>query len=1270
MNLRANHHKRALNTVNKRFCLNVACLLLSSATVLAQQNRIAGPVDRLRRIALKGNVHPNAKPQFDAGPVDPLLKMNHVMVMLKSSSVQQGDLDQLLAEQQDRSSRNYHAWLTPEQFGDRFGLSPNDTGQVVSWLQSEGLAVDEVSRARNWVWFSGTAGQMQAALRTEIRRYRVDGELHFANSSEPSVPAALEPLVNGIAGLDDFLPEPTQSKHVLPDAGAPGSLAPRYTTILNTHYLAPDDFATIYNLKTLYGAGYDGSGQRIVVAGRSAVTLADIQGFRTFFGLPNNDPQLVLVPGSTDPGHTSSETEADLDIEWSGAIARKANIIYVYSSDVLVSSVPYAINQNLAPIITYSFSQCDRLASQTTLTNTRALAQQANAQGITWVAASGDSGPTDCDPHAGLTNAKPSASLGLSTGFPASLPEVTAVGGTQFNEAGGSYWALFDTSAHASALSYIPEKSWNESGATGLFSSGGGLSTHFLKPSWQVAPGVPDANARAVPDVSLSAAGHDGYLIRRAGQLSVESGTSAAAPSFAGILALVNQYQELNGAQTRSGQGNINPNLYSLARNTAGVFHDITEGDNIVPCVLGTPDCSPDGTLGYTAGPGYDLVTGLGSVDGYNLAVNLAAQWSTPAISGLNPASVIAGAGNFTLAVNGTGFDSGSVVQWMGTPLPTTFVSGTQLLATVNGSLVAVTGSADVTVLSTQGLSAPVTLATLSSFGATLSVQSVTTTAAAAPGCVVPAVGSFLPTDTVYLFYRGTVTTNSSFTNDWLAPDGAVVAGSRWAPIIGTNVCFTGANLAMANVTFNPIGTWQARVYDHGSLLFSIPFSVSVPGNQTTAIAHAADGFNFKTAVLLANAGTVPAPYALRFNDDNGDIPSTRFELETGSLTGVIPPGGSTTIRTAGIGPATVTGWAELTAPTSVGGSVIYSQKVATLPTLQEGTATIVASGSQHFFMPFDNTAQAVTGVAITNAGLVSANNISVTFRYNGGLPPETLSYPHLAARNHQAFVLLSQFSHTATRSGVAEFTSDVPLSVAIFRLNSTGAFTALDALPASSDATTNTRTLAHAADGFHFKTAVLLTNAGTAAAPYTLRFNDEQGNIPSTRYELETGSDPLTGTIPAGGSFTIRTAGLGSQTVLGWAEVTAPASVGGSVIYSQQVPNLPSLQEGTATIVFSGSQHFFLPFDNTASGVTAVAFTNSSANPASNISITFRYSDGTTSVSSLDPLASRNHIAFLLSTPGKQGVAEVTSDIPLYTVVFRANSTGALTSLGVVAAP
>ena len=653
-------------------------------------------------------------------------------------------------------------------------------------------------------------------------------------------------------------------------------------------------------------------------------------------------------------------------------------------------------------------------------------------------------------------------------------------------------------------------------------------------------------------------------------------------------------------------------------------------------------------------------------MDAFNLAVNFATQWVKPAIAMLSPGSVIAGGGGFSLGVSGTGFDAGSVVQWMGNPLPTKFVSGTQLLATVSSALIASQGSVPITVLTSGGTSAPVTLVITPYTGLVITDQRVTN--ALSTGCTIPvSKTSFLITDNVFLFFQARITSNSLLTYDWIGPDGTLVQSGGWPGGSGF-FCFPIAFGSMSDLGFNPLGNWQARIFDHGSLVISIPFTVGVLGNQTTPLAHAADGNGFKTTVLLTNAGTDTAPYTLRFNDDHGNVPSTRFELETGLLHGVIPPGESVTIRTAGLGNAIVNGWAELTAPPSVGGSVIYSQKTG-LPSIQEGTSTIVAAGSQHFFLPFDNTAGASTGVALTDPGAAAANNISVMFRYSDGTS-ELSSYPPLAGRNHQAFAIASQYPHTANRSGVAEVTSDTALSVVVFRFNSTGAFTALDATPGGASASSVTRPLAHAADGNGFKTTVLLTNASADPAPYTLRFNDDQGNIPMTGFDLEAGS--LTGAIPAGGSVTIRTAGMGDAIANGWAELTAPASVGGSVIYSQKT-GLPSIQEGTSTIVASGSKHFFLPFDNTAGAITGVAITDSGVAAANNIRITFRYSDGTSEVVAYPQLASRNHQAFAIAsqfpnTANRSGVAEVNSDVPVSVVAFRFNATGAFTAFGIVA--
>ncbi len=810
------------------------------ATLLAQQDRIAGALNRVQTRVLAGNIHPNATPQFDAGPLDPSVKLDHVMLMFKRSNAQQASLDQLLADQQTPSSPGFHKWISPEQFADRFGISANDSAKISAWLQSEGLAVDEVSRARNWVAFSGTVAQIQGALRTNLRRYRINGELHFANADEPSVPAAIEPMVTGLLGLDDFRPDSPRSTAV-----------PLYTSTSGTHSLAPDDFATIYNLTPLYNSGYDGTGQTIVVVGQSAIDLTDIQLFRSTYHLPPNDPQLLLVPGSVDPGINSSQTEADLDLEWAGAVARKAKIIYVYSSNVLTISVPYAINQNLAPIITYSFGGCEQRFSASTLASIRGLAQQANAQGITWLASSGDSGAAGCDPD--FQTSSPAASQGLGVSFPASLPEVTGVGGTQFNASSSLYWNISNSTNSASALSYIPETSWNGSGPSGLIASGGGVSVDFPKPSWQNGPGVPSGNSRAVPDVSLSAGGGNvSYLAVMGGRSLLLLGTSAGTPSFAGILVLVNQYELANGIQMQSGQGNVNPNLYGLAQTTPGIFHDITTGSNIVACVVGTPDCTT-GSLGYSAGPGYDTVTGLGSVDGYNLTLHLTTQSSIPTIALLNPDSVIAGGGTFTLSVDGSGFDSASVVTWMGMPLPTTFVSGTQLFAKVDRSLIAAAGSATITVTGSSGISAPVSLVISLSFGATFTLQRVTNVAPIGTGCgfVPPSVNSLLPSDTVFLFFSATVTAADSLTYDWVTPEGGVVVGTSWPPISGIS-CLHSHGFAVTSLGLNQVdGIWQARVFDHGSLLFSIPFGINVlidnpfpAGGQVVSSAGASEMIN------------------------------------------------------------------------------------------------------------------------------------------------------------------------------------------------------------------------------------------------------------------------------------------------------------------------------------------------------------------------------------------------------------------------------------------
>jgi len=623
-----------------------ALLLIFAApgsTQVSSRDRISRSVDAAQTAVVKGTAHPLTKAQFDQGRTDPSQALHGVSLTFRLSPAQQTDLDSLLRQQQDPSSANYHKWLTPEQYAARFGMTQNDLAKVTSWLRSQGLTVDSVSRSRTEVSFSGSVGQIEYALRTEIHNYSIDGERHFANATDVALPAAFSGEVLGVRNLNDFRPKPRIRR-----------ASPRFTSsITGIHNLIPGDFATIYKVPSQY----NGAGQSIAVVGQTDISNTDIDAFRSAAGLAMNDPTVVLVPGTGSLAHFSGdESEADLDLEWSGGVAPSATIKYVTVGNnqnfSVFDSLSYAIQNNVAPVISISYGKCEAQLGRTLALTMRQSAQQANAQGQTISGPSGDDGAADCD--SGVA----SATQGLAVDVPASIPEVTGVGGTEFTgdpaavvPSGSScapattYWSGscdptpgVGNPTGASAASYIPETTWNDAVTSqGFSSSGGGASTIFGKPSWQVGPGVPSDGKRDVPDIALNASpSHDGYLIcsqdlfgfgstaptsckngfRASDQtLGRIGGTSAGAPTFAGILALINQ------ATASNGLGNVNPMLYSLAANasSSNAFNPVTSGSNKVPCTTGTKNCPSGGTIGFNAGPGYDQVTGLGSLNVTNL---------------------------------------------------------------------------------------------------------------------------------------------------------------------------------------------------------------------------------------------------------------------------------------------------------------------------------------------------------------------------------------------------------------------------------------------------------------------------------------------------------------------------------------------------------------------------------------------------------------------------------------------------------------------------
>ena len=539
------------------------CLLLASTCAFSQ--RISRQIDDGRRITLSGSRNLRARTQFDIGPVDPSRKIGPVILGIKRTPAQQSAIEKFLGGQRDPASPNFHKWLTPEQYAAQFGLAGSDMDAIAAWLQSHGLSVEHRARGGNWIGFSGTAAQVEAALGTRLDRYRTGNEEHFANATEVSIPATLAPVVESFIGLDDFHPKAQR-------------------TIGGTHSLAPDDLAIIYDIMPLYDSGIDGSGQKIAIVGESALEpgLSDIHAFRAMFNLPGGDPQVMLYGG--DPGVASTVSEADLDLEWAGAIARRASLVYVYSINANISTI-YAVDQNLAPVISESYSSCEKEQAYDAILM-QSIVQQANAQGITFLASSSDGGPSDCDDFFH----EPLATNGLSIGFPASIPEATAVGGTEFDESGQAYWNSTNTANGASATGYIPEKVWNDTAAEGAIeASTGGPSQLYAKPAWQTGPGVPADGVRDSPDLAMAASAlHDGYAICTGGScLGASGGTSAAAPVFAGLVALLNQSLMSRGILNQPGLGNINPMLYRLAQTNPEVFHDVTEGDNITPAPWG-----------------------------------------------------------------------------------------------------------------------------------------------------------------------------------------------------------------------------------------------------------------------------------------------------------------------------------------------------------------------------------------------------------------------------------------------------------------------------------------------------------------------------------------------------------------------------------------------------------------------------------------------------------------------------------------------------------
>ncbi len=734
----------------------------SAQSAGAPQPLITQRVDEAQLATLKGNTHPLARPEFDLGTAPASLPMERMLLVLKRSAEQEAALAKLLDNQQDKTSPNYHQWTTPEEFGKQFGPTDSDMLTVTAWLQSHGFQVGS-TKGRTVLEFSGSASQVQEAFHTAIHKYVANGEQHWANASDPEIPAALAPAVAGVASLNNF-PRKAMNKFVgtySEKTRQITSAEPNFTYGCGNGYtcfgVTPYDFATIYNVLPLWNSGNDGTGQTIAIVGRTNINPQDPTTFWQLFGLTVPPNKLTITLNGPDPGINRDEAEADIDVQWSGAAAPQALINFVTSqstetTDGVDLSAVYIVENNLAPVMSESYGECELGLGTAGNQFFSTLWQQAAAQGITVFISSGDNGSAGCD-----SPSNP-AQYGLNVSGIASTPYNVAVGGTDFNQyqLWTTYWnSTNNATTQESAKGYIPEATWNDSctnslaitlgygstaeaacnnpqmlSAGGVNSTGGsggasnctvntrgvlGTCTQgYAKPSWQTGAGVPNDRHRDLPDVSLFASNGfmgSSYLICQQdatygtcnlNNFAAYGGTSVASPALAGIMALVNQKD--------GRQGNANYVFYKLAakpsascassatETTSCIFNDVTSGTIGMPCLTGSPNCSTKtagdqyGLLtGFNAGAGYDLATGLGSVN----ASNLVNQWSTvsslpsvTALTNLTPTTITHGqAVNFTVTVKpqtGTGNPTGQISLIGG---PSNSTQGTAGFTLANGTV-------------------------------------------------------------------------------------------------------------------------------------------------------------------------------------------------------------------------------------------------------------------------------------------------------------------------------------------------------------------------------------------------------------------------------------------------------------------------------------------------------------------------------------------------------------------------------------------------------
>ncbi len=1069
--------------------LSIAVLSLGASAQAVPQDRIVQLVDDSVLTKLKGNVHPLARAEYDLGPAPTSLPMNHMELLLQRSPAQEAALEAFLTSVQVQGSPNYHKWLTPQEFGKLYGPTDSDVQKLTAWLEGQGFTVNRVSNGRTAIDFSGSAGQVQSAFHTSIDLYQANGVSFRANTSDPSIPSALAPVVLGIAHLNNVPIKPTYARgtaakydntqhRFTPVTGATG-VTPLYTVGDSANgfnlFVVPADAATIYdtpnslNSKFTGTASYTGTGVTIGIAGQSAIDPTLVQNYRNLFVGDTKAPVISNLDGVGDsPG---DDGESYLDLEISGGLAPGATIHFYTESAAnngVIGAAEHAIDvDNTVDILSLSYGSCELFLTNTENAELNSDWQQAAAQGITVVVSTGDTGSVACDAFDAQGTQSAEGPLSVS-GF-ASTPYNIAVGGTDFNVfytplGSNNFSKYVSTSSpgtaanfYRTALGYIPEARCNDSPypnlgvndnepisiavgnpqADNISAGSGGPSScatnsttamtvgtctaGYPKPTWQTGTGVPNDQVRDIPDVSLLAgngvygalwtvcdgsttgndsAGNTGTancVLTSTGDFYTDGvgGTSASTPAFAGMMALVVQ-------KTGQRQGQAAPILYGLFKSSPSVFHDVTVGNNSVGCTQTgstVATCVANSTgfffeSGYNTFTGYDLATGLGSVDATLMVNNwtsASGSLSVANVAATPSATSITTADPLTFAVTVTPLTAGgatpagtiTVTDGVYTSTPAPLTSGTVTVTIPANSLKA--NPADVFTISYAPPTSGATFAPASTF-ATVAITQAATPAIAISGANITVVEGASGSSTISVTPSGGFTGAVNLTCAVTGPTGAtsLPTCSLTPPavtIAGTAVSMSTLNVATTatttvgayTVTVNGADAATGKVTATAAIALTVnsvavptlgvsgtPITITLPAVTGMSTVTVTPGGGFTGAVNLTCAITSPAGSTCSFSPPSVTISGTAAATSTLTVT---------VLGTAAVGSAyTVSATATDAATGKVTGTDSISLTVGGTPT----TETIS-------FTPAPSTA------TVASPGQSGTSTLSVTANYVGG---------------------------------------------------------------------------------------------------------------------------------------------------------------------------------------------------------------------------------------------------------------------------------------------